>query len=187
MSRVRLPNLGRALAAFRRDRRGVSAVEFALVAPVLILIYFGLVELSQGLLAKRRVSHVASAVGDLVAMSDHDIPNSEMTDILSVGSTVMAPFPATGLKLRVTSVTTDAQKVAKVDWSDGQGMAAYTQGQTISNLPAGLLTVAGENLLITEAQYTYTPMMGYVIKNGVNFDEKFYLKPRIMAKVGRTS
>ena len=51
------------------DRRGVSAVEFALVAPILVLLYFGLVELSQAATADRRLAHATSAVGDLVAQA----------------------------------------------------------------------------------------------------------------------
>ena len=34
-----------------RDRRGVSAVEFALIAPAMIAFYFGLAEITQALLA----------------------------------------------------------------------------------------------------------------------------------------
>ena len=58
------------LEAFRRDRRGVSAIEFGFIAPVILTIYMGLAELSEGLTAQRRVSHVSSALGDLVAQSD---------------------------------------------------------------------------------------------------------------------
>ncbi len=50
-----------------QDRRGVSAIEFALIAPVMITIYFGLIEFSQGYMAERRAGHVASMVADLVA------------------------------------------------------------------------------------------------------------------------
>src|SRR3954471_24418606 len=98
---------------FRRDERGVSAVEFALIAPFMILLYFGLVELCQALIAERKASHVASAVGDLVAQSESVTkatggsgPTS-LVDIYSIGSSIMAPFPTTDLKIGITSVTAD--------------------------------------------------------------------------------
>ena len=50
-----------------KDRRGAAAVEFAFIAPVMILMYYGLAELTQAMMADRRASHVASAIGDLVA------------------------------------------------------------------------------------------------------------------------
>ncbi len=44
---------------FRRDQRGVSAVEFAFIAPVLILFYFGLAEYTQALMAQRKTINTA--------------------------------------------------------------------------------------------------------------------------------
>ncbi|MES2341384.1 MAG: TadE/TadG family type IV pilus assembly protein, partial [Pseudomonadota bacterium] len=72
------------------DRRGAAAVEFAFVAPVMILIYYGMAELTQAMMADRRASHVASAIGDLVAQ-DTDISATEMTDIFNVGKAIVAP------------------------------------------------------------------------------------------------
>jgi Flp pilus assembly protein TadG len=42
------------------DRRGVSVVEFALVAPMLLLLYLGGFELLQGIAIKRMVALTAS-------------------------------------------------------------------------------------------------------------------------------
>ena len=38
----------RSLTTLRRDTRGGAAVEFAFLAPLMILIYFGMVEFCQG-------------------------------------------------------------------------------------------------------------------------------------------
>ena len=73
--------LARFIRGFRADRRGVSAVEFALIAPVLIVFYFGIAELTQAMMASRRASHVASSIGDLVAQ-EQSVTNAEMTKVL---------------------------------------------------------------------------------------------------------
>ena len=52
------------IRGFWRDPRGVSAVEFALIAPLLILMYCGMAELSLAMMAQRRLSNIASAIGD---------------------------------------------------------------------------------------------------------------------------
>lgn len=192
-------SLTRFLGAFRRDRRGVSAVEFALIAPVLITTYMGLAELSQGMTAQRRVSHAASAIGDLVAQDDKVI-NTEMADIFSSARTIMIPYSPTTLSLRVTSITVDSSGVARVDWSDaptGQPklpeltdnapVATCSSSVTTGCVPTGLLTTAGENVILSEATYTYEALVKYVIKNGLNFSEKFYLRPRKVSKVARTA
>lgn len=184
---MRVPAVRRRLAAFARDRRGVSALEFALVAPVLILLYMGMAELSQAVITHRRVSHAASAIGDLVAQSEPDgISAAEMTNIFAAGATILSPYSATPLKLRVTSVTGDAKGVPKVDWSvvpTGQsGLTAYAQQATVT-LPAGLIVALGDNVIMSEATYTYDSPVKYALKNALNFNETFYLRPRQVAKV----
>ena len=110
----------RSLASLAGDQRGVAAVEFALIAPLMVLVYFGMADLTEGLMANRMVGHVASTVGDLAAQSSAVTP-AQVTDIFAIGQQMLSPFPAAGLKIRVTSVTADANDVPKVDWSQASG------------------------------------------------------------------
>ena len=75
------------LRRLRRDRRGVSAVEFALIAPVMMLMYFGMTELSQSMMAQRKADHIASSIGDLVAQSK-SIDDTTMGDLFKIGNTI---------------------------------------------------------------------------------------------------
>jgi Flp pilus assembly protein TadG len=167
---------------FWRDRRGVSALEFALIAPVLIFFYMGMAELSQAMTAKRRISHAASAVGDLVTQ-ESGVTRATVDDILNAAVTTMRPFPTNTLKLRVTSVTADANNIPKVDWSRGNGgYNAFAKGTNYVGLPNGLIS-ANENILVSEAAYTYTSPVASVLPVPFNFIEKFYLRGRKSAKV----
>jgi Flp pilus assembly protein TadG len=179
-------SLLRGLRAFRRDRRGVSAVEFALIAPFMIMTYFGLDELAQGMMAQRRVSHAASAVGDLVAQSE-TLTNTGKDDVFAAATNIVAPFSTTTLKLRVTSITGNASGNPRVDWSDGMtGLAAYAHCATVPGLPTGLVSAAGENVIMAEATYTYTSPVAKILPSGLVFNEKFFLRPRKVTKVART-
>lgn len=170
------------LKGFWRDRRGVSAIEFALIAPVLIFMYMGLAELTQAMTAQRRASHVASTIGDLVTQED-SVSAATVDDMLNAGATIMQPYSATPLKIRMTSITADSNGVAKVDWSRSKGgLAQYTKGATFTGLPTGLIA-AGENILFAESQYAYTSPVTTVLKNPFSFSEKFYLKARKGSKV----
>ena len=99
------------LRGFRDDRRGVSAVEFALIAPIMILFYFGMAEICQGFMAKKRAEHIASAIADLVAQTD-DVTTAELNDIYAASTQIMRPFPTGSLKQRITSVTKNSSGVA---------------------------------------------------------------------------
>lgn len=85
------------LRRFGRDRRGVSAVEFALIAPFMILLYLGSVEVSLALSIDRKITSISSALADLVAQDDV-ITDDEITDILNAGAVIVAPFDPTPWK-----------------------------------------------------------------------------------------
>lgn len=172
------------LRRFGRDRRGVSAIEFALIAPLLITFYLGMAETTQAMMAKRKASHVASAVGDLIAQ-DQSVTNAEMTDTWTIGAALLSPFPTSGkLKMRITSVTANASGVAKVDWSDHSGWTDVGDGTTWSGIPAGLIS-AGQSLIIAQTIYSYDSPMKKYVPNTLNFAETYYLRPRKISTVLR--
>jgi Flp pilus assembly protein TadG len=165
------------LRRFARDRRGVSAIEFAMIAPLLITFYLGMAETTQAMMAKRKASHVASAIGDLVAQ-DQSLTNAEMADTWTIGNALLSPYPTTGrLKMRVTSVTANASGVAKVDWSDNSGWTDVTDGSTWTGIPAGLIT-AGQSLIIAETTYAYDSPIKKYVPNTTDFARTYYLRPR---------
>lgn len=169
------------LTRLRGDRRGVSAVEFALLAPIMIAFYFGLAEFCQGFMAQKRMGHSASMVADLVAQTDV-VVKDEIADIFAVGVLIMKPFEATTLAQRVSSVTRDNNGVAKVDWSQGNGMTALTNGATVT-VPAGLIA-NGESVIMSEATYDYASPVDYLMPPITRFSQIFYLRPRRVETVG---
>jgi Flp pilus assembly protein TadG len=172
----------RRLRHFGGDVRGVSAVEFALIAPALIAFYFGIAEFTQAVMADRRVINVGSSIGDL-ASQDKSITNAEMTDIFALGQTVMSPFSTTSLTMRVSQITANASNVKTIAWSDGSGMTARTVGSSYSP-PAGLIA-ANESLIMAEVNYSYTSPVGYFIPTPKAFSKTFYLRPRLSTTISR--
>ncbi|MBR7621589.1 pilus assembly protein [Phenylobacterium sp. 20VBR1] len=162
-----------------KDRRGAAAVEFAFVAPVMIFMYYGLAELTQGMMADRRASHVASAIGDLVAQ-DTSINTTEMTDVFNVGKAIIAPFPTSGLSMRVSSIRKDAGGNLTVVWSKTSG--SMTPITTIASVPANLIA-NNESVILSESSYIYNSTTKKALPNALTFTQKYYLKPRKTAQV----
>jgi Flp pilus assembly protein TadG len=163
------------------DRRGVAAVEFALLAPILLLLYFGVVELTQGLMTQERAAHTASTIGDLTAQST-TIDQAEITDIFAMGNTIMYPYPTTSLEMRLSSLVADAKGNVTVAWSEGQGMTALAKGSSVSGLPSNVIN-ANESVVMAETKYTYTSVFGQIMPTPVIFNEKYYLRPRASTSV----
>jgi Flp pilus assembly protein TadG len=164
------------LSRIARDQRGVSAVEFALLAPVMIGLYLGCVEISEGVSADRKVSLIAAALANLSAQVT-TISSTDMTNILDASSAIAAPYPANKLKMTVTCLKIDANKNVTVKWSVTRGGTANSGSMTIPSA----LAVANSQLILSESSYAYTPTVGYTITGTLNLTDKMYMSPRITA------
>ena len=165
----------RFLSGFRRDRRGVSAVEFALIAPVMIALYLSAVEMSLALTIDRKITGAASAMADLVAQDDI-ITDDEIADILSAGGAIVAPFDASLLRVRVTNVYMDFSGEVAVEWSDADGMAPHAEGSTVT-VPNGVLN-PNRSIVMVEVAYDYETLFDILGLSGFEISETFYLRPR---------
>ena len=175
--------LTRQLRRLANDERGVSAVEFAMLLPLMMTLYLGGVEVSQAVAVDRKVTLIARTVGDLVAQTT-TVSNSDMSNILAAATAVAAPYSDTNLKVVVSRVDVDAQSVAKVVWSDTKNGTKRTVGSTVT-LPTALNT-ASTSLIWAETQYAYTPTVGYVITGTLNLTDQIYMRPRLSDTVART-
>jgi len=177
----------RSLKTFWRDRRGVSAVEFAFIAPVLVILYCGLAELTQAMMAQRRLSNIASSIGDLAAQTAQ-LTNARRTDIFTIGNTIMAPYPTTALRMCLVSVTSDAAGKDTVDWSENYNSHANcpAKGAVLTTVPAGVLP-ASQSVIMAKASYAYTSPIKFVLPTAINFYRTFYLRPRKSETVMRVS
>lgn len=168
------------IGRFWRDQSGVSAVEFALLAPVMITLYFGSAEFCQGYMAQRRMDHATSQIADIVSQDDV-VTLDELDDTFALARLIMSPFPTAPLKIRVSGVTRDSNGVAKVDWSRGSGRSALGTGAVVT-VPAGIIA-NGESVILSESTYDYTSPLGYLLPDLVVFRGTFYLRPRLEDKV----
>jgi len=174
----------RKLRRLAGDERGVSAVEFAMLLPLMLTLYLGTVEVSQGIAADRKVTLTARTVADLVAQVS-SINNADMTNALNAASAVIAPFSSSNLAVTVTSVTIDAASKATVAWSDTRNGTAHPVGSTVT--PPSALVVPNTSLIWAEVRYTYRPTIGYVVSGTLTLREQIYMRPRLSDSVNRVN
>ncbi len=168
------------IARFTRDRRGVSAVEFAFVAPVMIGLYLGCAEISDGVAVDRKVSLTAGALANLTAQVT-TISTTDMTNILDASSAIVAPYNASKLTMKVTCLRIDASTgVAKVAWSAARNTTARSTGSVYSFTSSNAaLDVKGSYLILSEVTYAYTPTVGYTITGTLTLTDQMFMSPRI--------
>lgn len=167
---------------FARETRGAAAVEFALVTPLMISMYFGMVELSSGVAIDRKVTMVSHTLSDLIgqatAVNDTDISN-----VFNAASSIMTPYLASPLTAKITAVSIDntgkATVVCSRSWTSSGGVSSGLAVNTVvtSSIPAGLI-VNNTELIWAQVSYVYTPTIGYVVKTAVTLSDQFFARPR---------
>ncbi|MEO1650262.1 MAG: TadE/TadG family type IV pilus assembly protein [Pseudomonadota bacterium] len=165
-----------------RDEKGVAAVEFALLLPLIFMLFVGTIEFSQAITVDRRVTQVTSATADLIARTK-STTTGQLDSIMGIVEQVMRPYEPNLLRLTVANIVSDPNDAddTTVCWVYHHNEGAntgITQGADF-DLPAGIVQ-AGDSVLLAEASYDYDPLIfDYFIENVIQLTEKFYLKPRL--------
>ncbi len=183
---ARASSLNRAWDRLCRDVKGIAAVEFAMLAPIMFFFFVGTIEFSQALTVDRRVTQSASSTADLIARAPREgISVTQVDNELKIIEQLIAPYELSALTVRIVSVKANAVPGNPnalsyvVDWSrDNHGGTPYPRNSPYTGIPANLL-VGGESIIVGEAVYDYKPLIfNYFIKNAFNLSERFFLKPR---------
>lgn len=171
------------LIRFARDRRGLAALEFALIAPMMIVVLFGAIELTELLATNRRAENTTASVADVISR-DTTVSNAEVTDLWNAASALMFPNASGPMKMRVSSIQVETASSAKVLWSEGvNGYTARSKGSAMT-LPAGMM-VAGTSVVIAESSYNYVPPIGVFLDIAIDLKHVEYRRPRVADPVTR--
>ncbi|TRO88319.1 pilus assembly protein [Glycocaulis profundi] len=170
------------LRTLRGDRRGVSALEFALLAPLMIALYAGVVQISLAIEANRKFNLSVNQVADLVSQAT-DVDDSELYEYFAAGRVVMMPFDSEALRMRITSVRRDASGNVNLVWSEarGDGFAAHA---TAPATPAGFMP-NGQGAVVVDHEFDYaTPFVNSQFYS-FTFSETAQRRPRMTDWVTR--
>lgn len=172
----------RFIRSFRAADGGVSAIEFALIIPVMLLTFFGIAEIANYISAARKVSNLASTAADLSAQ-DTSITDGEMNDIMGALDVVLRPFDPGTAEIRISSVVADDNGQTTVDWSDARNTSPRAEGSSVT-VPDGIVPDL-QGIIMAEVSFTYTTPFGMYLTNGMTVSDTFYLKPRRSTSVAR--
>jgi Flp pilus assembly protein TadG len=166
----------------RRADGGLAAIEFALIIPVMLITFFGVAEISNYILAARKVANIASTAADLVTQ-DTIIDDTEMADIMGALDIVMRPFNPDDAQIRITSVVADSNGETTVGWSDARNTGPYAPGSPIT-VPDDIVP-DNQGIIMAEVSFTYRTLFGMYLTDGITVSDTFYLKPRRSTSVQR--
>ncbi len=182
------------------DLRGVSAIEFAFILPLMLTIYIGTFEVSQGVSAMRKVTLTAHTIADLVS---RQTSVSSMSDYFAASATIMAPFTLTSSNFTMivsqvmissngTATIQPAPNASGTVGSCAYNTTAYSTGQTVT-VPSALIVPNTTTYLIWgQASFTYSPFLVrtrgpfYTMSGPITLSDQMYLSPRMTSCVQLT-
>lgn len=184
-----------------RDRRGVAALEFALIVPLLLALYFVTMEVSQAIEANKKVGRAASMVADLVTQQQ-EMNKTELEAIMRIGEATLQPYNRSDIDIEITAieVTNDATPKIQVVWSrklvDGSFSVGEAKETAVVIPPA--LRVKGSFLIRTQSRLAYEPVISWVASDkaalgltaafdGISMAETYYLRPRMSTTIPCTN
>jgi len=170
---------------FRDEVQGVAAIEFAFLAPLMLLMYVGTIEISNAMSANRKLSRVSSTVGDLITQAEC-FTDATLTDIMKITDDIMFPYQNT-LSIQISGVSID-NGIAEVEWSKAYGGATPAANGSPYTVPTKI-KIDGNFLVAAKINMAYHPAVGWLNyetntslskdTTAINMEEEMFLRPRI--------
>lgn len=164
----------RSAKAMFGDISGLAATEFAIIVPVMLVLFFGTDEFATGIAVDRKVTLMARTLSDLTSQNI-SVTDTQLTNFFNASAAIMTPYSATPVKSTITELYVDPNTLAaRVQWS--KGASPRTAGTTVA-IPAAL-QVGGSYLIYSEVSYIFVPTVGYVLKNSITLSDFTFTRPR---------
>lgn len=181
----------------RRERGGVAAIEFAFIAPVLLVLYFVTMEVSQGVDTNKKVARIASMVADLTTQQQTVVP-ATLDAIMEIGAAIIQPYNRTAPDIEITAirVTDESTPRALVSWSRQLQGGATSRPFTVDTevtIPEQLM-IPNTFLIRVASRLDYRPVIAWSADgkqtlgltsafDQIDMTEQYYLRPRMSATI----
>jgi Flp pilus assembly pilin Flp len=144
----------RSMLKFIKSERGVAAIEFAFILPVILVLYFGMLDVTQIISANRKVTSVADAMVGLVGQHRNEVFKTDLTDYYKTANLIINPG-GDNVRIRVYTYRYSGSTFSPV-WTQDNG-----KGPSCSAAPSvtamNPLQESGKDLVVVQACYSFTP------------------------------
>jgi Flp pilus assembly protein TadG len=163
---------------FATSTRGVAAIEFAMILPVLLLLFLASVDTGRAIAIYMKVRSATYTL-DAITNQYTTIQSTDITSIVGATSAVLAPYSSSPAVVTVSQISVNSSSNATVSWSYSLNGTALTQGATVT-VPSTLATCSTYPcyLVYGQVSYTYSPLFAYLFKTSFDLSDNLYVTPR---------
>jgi Flp pilus assembly protein TadG len=181
------------LRRFIDSDRAVAAVEFAMVMPILLLLFLGSFDAGNAIAVYAKVRAATYALASITNQYSNGSANATapaistttMTAITGAAAAILAPYSSSPATVVVSQIKATSATQAVVSWSYSPTAGqALSQGATYSNLPSNFASNTCNSTypcyaILAKVSYTFTPMFGSFISGPITLSDSLYTTPRI--------
>lgn len=173
----------RAAGACMKCRRGFAATEFALILPLLVVLFFGMLETSDIMTTNRRVAVAVNTMVDLAAQSEK-LTYDDIDDLFDGVMSILEPHDVNDVHINLISIVKVGNN-ALVLWSrDEDGSVPYLPATPYNKLNNGSLIKSNGSLIVVEMTYSYTPQFtSHFVGSPFTFERQAVRWPRAASVV----
>lgn len=170
-------NILSCLRHFSREKRGIAAVEFALLTPIMILLGLGVSDLYFRFQAQDQFSRYVYQIGDYAAQST-ELKSGDLDDFLDSAEMMMNELQTADIiNLSLASIGFDKKNEPVLLWTRSVGFEKTDPSVSLSD--AIDLGEHGETVLRLNASYVYKPPFAFMGKQEkINNIRSVYFRPR---------
>lgn len=174
------------LRALWRDRKGTGAIEFAIIAPLLIVAYLSSFELSVGFSVARKVARASSTVADVLTQQTN-VDKATLDGMNDLAKSVMTPFGMTKYTLKTTGIKVISLGKGTVAWSrDQSGGTPYKVGNAVT-IPSDIKAVDGflvrSELIVPYNLMTYAPGLSSSTLKVIDISKTYFYRQRVGSEI----
>ena len=168
------------------DERGVSAVEFALIVPVILILLIGMVYINEALTVHRKLRQVTFAAADLIAQQD-EVTEADVTLTMAGAASLLSPYDTSSLKLVLTLIDVEDGNQSVV-WSRAYQATPESPGNAPAFPVPDDLLLAGVQTVAVRADYSYRSIFSDLAQlftegGDLAMRDHMYERPRISEEI----
>lgn len=158
------------------DERGVVLIEFAIILPFMVLIFFGGLILASAMSTSWRATTAVRAMVDITSQSS-ELSSKSLDDIMSIRANIVSPFRLNDTMARISSVRTDKNGAATVVWSRAAKGGALAPASPY-DLPDAY-RIPNMNYVVAEMDYYVDPGISVVPIRSIPLSDRAIMLPRL--------
>jgi Flp pilus assembly protein TadG len=163
---------------FLASTRGVAAIEFAIILPILVTLFLASVDAARAIAIYTKVRAATYALG-AITNQYATIQSTDMLAIVGATSVVLAPYSSSPVVVVISQIKVTSATKAQVNWSATLNGTALTQTSSVT-VPTNFASCSSYPcyLIYGQVSYTYTPLFTSFAKSAFTLSDSLYVTPR---------